>query len=141
VSEKQLKSRNQLEIEIDKKRRKSMRRSVSIAGLAATLVLGMAALAGGQKSFVVSAQQKQEAMEVKIDNFSFGPATLTVPVGTTVTWTNRDDIPHTVVSTDGVFKSKVLDTDEKFSFTFSKAGSFPYFCSIHPKMTGKVIVQ
>jgi len=141
VSEKQLKSRNQLEIEIDKKRRKSMRRSVSIAGLAATLVLGMAALAGGQKSFVVSARQKQEAMEVKIDNFSFGPATLTVPVGTTVTWTNRDDIPHTVVSTDGVFKSKVLDTDEKFSFTFSKAGSFPYFCSIHPKMTGKVIVQ
>ena len=118
-----------------------MRRSVSIAGLAATLVLGMAALAGGQKSFVVSAQQKQEAMEVKIDNFSFGPAALTVPVGTTVTWTNRDDIPHTVVSTDGVFKSKVLDTDEKFSFTFSKAGSFPYFCSIHPKMTGKVIVQ
>jgi len=141
VSKKQLKSRNQLEIEIDKKRRKSMRRSVSIAGLATTLVLGMGALGADQKSFVVSAQQKQEAMEVKIDNFSFGPAALTVPVGTTVTWTNRDDIPHTVVSTDGVFKSKVLDTDEKFSFTFSKAGTFPYFCSIHPKMTGKVIVQ
>ena len=118
-----------------------MRRSVSIAGLATTLVLGMGALGADQKSFVVNAQQKQEAMEVKIDNFSFGPAALTVPVGTTVTWTNRDDIPHTVVSTDGVFKSKVLDTDEKFSFTFSKAGSYPYFCSIHPKMTGKVIVQ
>ena len=83
----------------------------------------------------------QQAAEVKIDNFSFGPATLTVPVGTTVTWTNRDDIPHTVVSTDGAFKSKVLDTDEKFSFTFTKPGSFPYFCSIHPKMTGKVVVQ
>ncbi len=82
-------------------------------------------------------------MEVKIDNFSFGPVTLTVPVGTTVTWTNRDDIPHTVVSTDDpkAFKSKVLDTDEKFSFTFSKPGTFPYFCSVHPKMTGKVIVQ
>jgi len=82
-------------------------------------------------------------MEVKIDNFSFGPVTLTVPVGTTVTWTNRDDIPHTVVSTDDpkTFKSKVLDTDEKFSFTFSKAGTYPYFCAIHPKMTGKVIVQ
>jgi plastocyanin len=81
--------------------------------------------------------------EVKIDNFSFGPVTLTVPVGTTVTWINRDDIPHTVVSTDDskTFKSKVLDTDEKFSFTFSKAGTYPYFCSIHPKMTGKVIVQ
>jgi plastocyanin len=79
--------------------------------------------------------------EVKIDNFSFGPGTLTVPVGTTVTWMNRDDIPHTVVSTDGAFKSKVLDTDEKFSFTFTKPGAFPYFCSIHPKMTGKVVVQ
>jgi plastocyanin len=62
-------------------------------------------------------------------------------VGRTVTCTNRDDILHTVVSTDGVFKSKVLDTDEKFAYTFSKAGSYPYFCSIHPKMTGKVIVQ
>ena len=79
--------------------------------------------------------------EVKIDNFSFGPQEITVAVGTTVTWTNRDDIPHTVVSTEGVFKSKVLDTDEKYSFTFSKAGTFPYFCSIHPKMTGKVVVQ
>jgi len=118
-----------------------MRRSVSIASLAAALVFGVGALSAGPKSFVVSAQQKPETMEVKIDNFSFGPATLTVPVGTTVTWTNRDDIPHTVVSTDGVFKSKVLDTDEKFSFTFSKAGTFPYFCSIHPKMTGKVVVQ
>jgi len=66
---------------------------------------------------------------------------LTVPVGTTVTWTNRDDIPHTIVSTDKVFKSKVLDTDEKFSFTFAKAGTYPYFCSIHPKMTGSVVVQ
>jgi amicyanin len=80
-------------------------------------------------------------MEVKIDNFSFGPTELRVAVGTTVTWTNRDDIPHTVVSTDRVFKSKVLDTDEKFSFTFSTSGTFPYFCSIHPTMTGKVVVQ
>jgi plastocyanin len=79
--------------------------------------------------------------EVKIDNFSFGPQTITVPVGATVTWTNRDDIPHTVVSTDGVFKSKVRDTDEKFSYTFTKAGTYSYFCSIHPKMTGKVVVQ
>ena len=79
--------------------------------------------------------------EVKIDNFSFGPADLTVRVGTTITWMNRDDIPHTVVSPDKVFKSTVLDTDEKFSFTFNKPGTFPYFCSIHPKMTGKVVVQ
>lgn len=120
-----------------------MRRIVSIAALAGTLVLGIGSQRISQKYFAPRAQQKPETPEVKIDNFSFGPATLTVPAGTTVTWTNRDDIPHTVVSTDDpkAFKSKVLDTDEKFSFTFSKAGTFPYFCSIHPKMTGKVVVQ
>src|SRR6266436_524473 len=122
-------------------RRKSMRKSVSMIVLPAMLILGMGTIATGSKNILAAAQQKQEATEVKIDNFSFGPGTLTVPVGTTVTWTNRDDIPHTVVSTDSVFKSKVLDTDEKFSYTFGKAGTFPYFCSIHPKMTGKVIVQ
>jgi len=77
-----------------------MRRSVSIAGLAAALVLGTAGFGTGQKSYVASAQEKMETMEVKIDNFTFGPGTLTVPVGTTVTWTNKDDIPHTAVSTD-----------------------------------------
>jgi plastocyanin len=118
-----------------------MRRSVSIAVLAGALAIGMGMIGAGQKNSLVRAQQKPETIEVKIDNFSFGPAALTIPAGTTVTWTNRDDIPHTVVSTEGAFKSKVLDTDEKFSFTFSKAGTYPYFCSIHPKMTGKVIVQ
>jgi len=118
-----------------------MRRSVSIAMLTATLLLGAGTFVPERMSLLANAQQKPEATEVKIDNFSFGPAALTVPAGTTITWTNRDDIPHTVVSTDGVFKSKVLDTDEKFSFTFSKAGTYLYFCSIHPKMTGKVVVQ
>ena len=120
-----------------------MRRSVSIAGLAVILMLGVAGLGVGQRSSIAAAQEKAPSLEVKIDNFSFGPASLNVAVGTTVTWTNRDDIPHTVVSTDDAktFKSKVLDTDEKFSFTFTKAGTYPYFCSIHPKMTGKVIVQ
>jgi plastocyanin len=120
-----------------------MRSSVLIAVLAAALVLGIGIFGTGQKGSVASAQQKASTMEVKIDNFSFGPVALTVPVGTTVTWTNRGDIPHTAVSTDDpkTFKSKVLDTDEKFSFTFSKVGTYPYFCSIHPKMTGKVIVQ
>jgi len=89
----------------------------------------------------VSAQPAPAAREIKIDNFTFGPSELTVAVGSTVMWANRDDIPHTVVSTDKAFKSKVLDTDEKFSFTFSTPGTFPYFCSIHPKMTGKVVVQ
>jgi plastocyanin len=80
--------------------------------------------------------------EEKKDDFLIA-VTLTAPVGTTVTWINRDDIPHTVVSTDDskTFKSKVLATDEKYSFTFSRAGTYPYFCSIHPKMTGKVVVQ
>ena len=83
------------------------------------------------------------ATEVKIDNFSYGPATVTVAAGTTVTWTNHDDIPHTVVSVDEpkAFKSKVMDTDEKFSYTFTKAGTFTYFCSIHPKMTGTIVVK
>jgi amicyanin len=88
-----------------------------------------------------AAQSKPRAVEVKIDNFSFAPTDLKVAVGTTVTWTNGDDIPHTVVSTDKVFKSKVLDTGDKYSFTFTTAGTYPYFCSIHPKMTGKVVVQ
>jgi plastocyanin len=114
---------------------------VSTAVLFAILGLGISELGAGEGRFTASAQQKPEAVEVKIDNFSFGPAELTVAAGTTVTWTNRDDIPHTVVSTDKVFKSKVLDTDEKFSYTFGQPGSFPYFCSIHPKMTGKVVVK
>ena len=120
-----------------------MRSVLNIAGLTAALVLGTLGFCTGQSSHVANAQEKMPSMEVKIDNFSFGPVALTVPVGTTVTWVNRDDIPHTVVSTDDskTFKSKVLDTDEKFSFTFTKAGIYPYFCSIHPKMTGKVIVQ
>ena len=120
-----------------------MRSVLTIAGLTAALVLGTLGFCTGQSSHVANAQEKMPSIEVKIDNFSFGPATLTVPVGSTVTWTNRDDIPHTVVSTDDpkTFKSKVLDTDEKFSFTFSKVGTYPYFCSIHPKMTGKVVVQ
>ena len=79
---------------------------------------------------------------VKIDNFSFAPGELTVPKGTTVEWVNRDDIPHTVVSDDKTtFKSRPLDTDDKFSYTFSKEGTYTYFCSIHPKMTAKVVVK
>ena len=118
-----------------------MRKSVCIADMAAVMIAMVLLLAGTPNVTANTQQAASAAAEVKIDNFSFGPGTLTVAVGTTVTWTNRDDIPHTVVSTDGVFKSKVLDTDEKFSYTFAKAGTFPYFCSIHPKMTGKVVVQ
>ena len=119
-----------------------MRRIVSTAVLfATTFGVAFAGLRAGARNLPAAAQEKADATEVKIDNFSFGPAELKVAVGTTVTWTNRDDIPHTAVSTDKMFKSKVLDTDEKFSFTFSKPGTYEYFCSIHPKMTGKVVVQ
>ena len=106
------------------------------AMMAMLLIMPVAASAGAGEDKTGAA-----TAEVKIDNFSFGPQTLTVPVGTTVTWTNRDDIPHTIVSTDGVFKSKVRDTDESFSYTFTKAGTYTYFCSVHPKMTGKIVVQ
>lgn len=78
---------------------------------------------------------------ITIDNFTFGPMAVTIPVGGTVTWVNGDDVPHTVRAVDGSFHSKPLDTDERFSFTFSKPGVYNYFCSIHPKMTAKVIVR
>jgi plastocyanin len=90
---------------------------------------------------VTAGSPREEASEVKIDNFSFEPLTITVPRGATVRWTNHDDIPHAVAADDKSFKSRVLDTDEKFSYTFDKPGTYPYFCSLHPKMTGKVVVQ
>jgi len=80
------------------------------------------------------------AHDVVVDNFSFAPEAAAVPVGTTVTWTNRDDVPHNIVSTDRQFKSPALDTDEQFSHRFDRPGTYPYFCSLHPKMTGRVVV-
>lgn len=116
-----------------------MKRLLIVTSVAFLLLLGTLVLFGGKNA---SAESTSSATsDVKIDNFSFTPTTVTVPAGTTITWTNSDDIPHTVVSDDKVFKSKVLDTDEKFSYTFTKPGTYPYFCSIHPKMTAKVVVQ
>jgi plastocyanin len=116
------------------------RRSVWVAGLV-TPVLMAVLLVSARSSIRANNEQSATATEVTIDNFTFRPQVLTVAVGTTVTWTNRDDIPHTVVSDDAVFKSKARDTDEKFSYTFDKAGTYPYHCSIHPKMTGQVVVH
>jgi len=79
--------------------------------------------------------------DVNIDNFFFTPQELTVPVGTTVKWLNRDDIPHTVAEANKIFRSKALDTDDSFSFTFTTAGTYNYFCGLHPHMTGKIIVK
>src|ERR1700732_2474371 len=116
-------------------------KNVWFASFAAAGGIAIVLLLAGSPSVAANDKPSSANPEVKIDNFSFGPQTVTVAVGATVTWTNRDDIPHTVVSTDGVFKSKVRDTDEKFSYTFTKAGTYPYYCTIHPKMTGKVVVQ
>jgi plastocyanin len=116
-----------------------MQRKTRILRMAALAILSLA-LAGF--SGTASAVDNPAALQVTIDNFSFAPATLTIAPGTEVTWVNHDDIPHTVVSEDKTtFKSRALDTDEKFSVTFSKPGTYTYFCSIHPKMTAKVIVQ
>ena len=90
----------------------------------------------------VWASDKGPERQISIDNFSFADMSVTVPVGTRVTWVNHDDIPHTVVSEDlTTFRSHPLDTDETFSFTFAKAGTYKYFCSIHPKMTATVVVK
>lgn len=116
------------------------RRYIALLFLAASLVLlhGVATASGGGRT---AANSKATPVAVAIDNFSFGPKTLKVAAGTTVKWTNTDDIPHTVVSTDGIFKSHALDTSESFSYTFEKAGTYEYFCSLHPKMTGTVVVE
>jgi plastocyanin len=112
-----------------------MRMTVARAALAACLLggatgltLGIAFADGGDGT-------------VKIDNFTFMPKNLTVKVGTAVIWTNLDDIPHTVTSTTQQFRSKALDTDDKFSFTFSTPGTYDYFCSLHPHMTGTIVVE
>jgi plastocyanin len=88
------------------------------------------------------AQTAAPAGAVAIDNFTFGPQSLTVTAGTTVTWINKDDIPHGIASSNNGFaKSKALDTDDSYSFTFTTPGTYQYFCYIHPHMTGTIVVQ
>jgi plastocyanin len=96
---------------------------------------------GGSRTNVLAAAPANGPVEIKIDNFNFMPGDITVAAGTTVTWVNHDDVPHTIRSADGTIKSKALDTDDKFSMTFDKPGTYEYFCSIHPKMTAKVVVK
>jgi plastocyanin len=92
-------------------------------------------------SLSVVAVARAEDFTVRIGNFTFDPPQLIVRAGTTVTWRNDDDIPHTIAAADRKFKSKTLDTDDGFSFTFTEAGSYAYFCSLHPHMTGTIVVQ
>jgi plastocyanin len=86
---------------------------------------------------------QEAAQQIKIDNFTFDPPTLTIAVGTKVTWVNRDDVPHTATSTakPRSFNSGTLDTDQQFSHVFAKPGTYDYFCAVHPKMTGRIVVK
>ena len=88
-----------------------------------------------------AASARAAEVEVKIDNFTFAPQRLVVKAGTTITWINDDDIPHTVASSTKLFKSNALDTKDKFSFTFTTPGAYEYFCSLHPHMTGAIVVE
>ncbi|MGD0024961.1 MAG: cupredoxin family copper-binding protein [Xanthobacteraceae bacterium] len=112
-----------------------MRTAIAAAVLGAVVGWG---LAGG----VVIARAQSPASAVSIDNFTFNPQKLTVKAGTTVTWTNKDDIPHGIASANNAFtRSKALDTDDSFSFTFTAPGTYEYFCYIHPHMTGTIVVE
>ncbi len=107
----------------------------------ALALLASAAVVTAVSISPVQAAAPAPAVTVAIGNFTFGPNSITVPAGATVTWVNKDDTPHTVTANDGAFRSRTLDTDEQFSFTFAKPGEYLYFCSIHPMMTGKVVVK
>ena len=109
-----------------------MKRIIALITLAAATMLSAAN---------PPADTKATPDQVKIDNFSFTPQTLSVHTGTKVTWINKDDVPHTVTSNDQEFKSRALDTDDQFSFTFKAPGTYRYYCSVHPHMTGKIIVK
>ena|SRR5690348_1525128 len=111
-------------------------RSVVIALASLALVLTVVLRSG-----TAIGQTAQTPADIKVDNFTFSPETLTIPANSTVTWTNKDDVPHVIASTDGLFRSKGLDTDDHYSFTFNKRGTYNYFCAMHPKMTGKIVVQ
>ena len=117
-----------------------MKRTSWILAIAA-LAIGFVMVRNSSKIHAATPETKPATgVEVKIDNFTFAPGSVNVPVGATVRWTNHDDIPHNIYSTENKFHSPVLDTDEKWSYTFKDPGTYPYYCKIHPKMTGKIIV-
>jgi amicyanin len=115
--------------------------SLSTRMAGAALLAVLAILSVTQTRVAASSPVATAATQVEINNFSFAPATVTVSAGTTVTWINRDEIVHNVVSSDKTIKSEALDTDDKFTFTFTKPGTYSYICTIHPRMKGTVIVQ
>jgi len=108
-----------------------------IAATALGAVAGSVLAAG-----VLFARADGPASGISIDNFTFTPQTLTVKAGTTVTWTNKDDIVHGVAWTNNAFaKSNALDTDDSYSLTFTMPGTYQYFCYLHPHMVGTLMVQ
>ena len=109
-------------------------RNIRVAAALAVAVFAVAAT-------LPAASARAAETEVKIDNFAFAPQRIVVQAGTTVTWINADDAPHTVASSTKLFKSSALDTEDKFSFTFTTPGTYEYFCSLHPHMTGTVVVE
>ncbi len=117
--------------------RRSAARFLPARALIGAMLLGP--LVGALLAF--AAVSAEEQTEIKIDNFVFTPPELTVAVGTTVKWVNHDDIPHSVVDQKKMLRSKALDTDDSFSYTFMTAGTYDYFCGLHPHMTGKIIVK
>jgi plastocyanin len=110
-----------------------------VSGRALIVAMLLGPLIGAMLAF--GAVAAQDANVVTIDNFTFAPKELTVAVGTTIKFVNHDDIPHTVVEKKLSFRSKALDTDDAYSYTFATAGSFDYFCGLHPQMVGKIIVK
>lgn len=117
-----------------------MKKRLFVSALAIALPLALAGFFILHPMRARSEDQSPPA-QVQVDNFSFTPDTLTVKANQAVIWVNKDDVPHTVTSTDGSFKSKALDTDDKYSYTFRKAGTYSYYCSMHPKMVGTIVVQ
>ena len=118
-------------------------RAMPTRRVALTLAFALAIAAGSAAVRGVEGQAwaQNAPAKVTIDNFTFAPAELTVSVGTTVTWDNHDDIPHTVVEKNKLFRSKALDTGDSYSFTFTQSGTYDYFCGLHPHMVGKIIVK
>jgi len=111
---------------------------IRVTGQRSTAALGVTAFLA---IALLGLPARAEEPTVKIDNFTFNPPTLKVAAGSTGTWKNEDDIPHTVASVTRTFKSKALDTDDSFTFTFTTAGVYEYFCSLHPHMKGTIVVE
>jgi amicyanin len=112
----------------------------TVRNVLVAMALG-AAMAPLVAAIILPAGAQNAPAAIGIDNFTFNPQQLTVKTGTTVTWTNKDDIPHAIAAVNREFKSKALDTGDAYSFTFTTPGTYAYFCSLHPHMTGTIVVE